>query len=209
MNNSLNRANPFWWQMPIDASVGLLAMPAPPNNLTSGLWPQDSSSSTWIPSPEPSPSVSPQGGLLGLLNRGRDQGAASSGTNGGILGSLGQPTQAWDDPWRHTGTPGTWNPSLPVPSGLLPLAPEEAMPPNSSSAQMAQPASLAQAQFQLDSGSEPVPVARKKINAAECNAMHQRDLFHCKMVGLPACYAQAYLRLVNCLDGRQIPPLNY
>jgi hypothetical protein len=70
MNNSWNRANPFWWQMPIDASVGLLSMPAPPNDLTSGLWPQDSASSTWFPFPEPSPSVLPQGGLLGLLNLG-------------------------------------------------------------------------------------------------------------------------------------------
>jgi hypothetical protein len=39
--------------------------------------------------------------------------------------------------------------------------------------------------------------------------MHQRDLFHCRMVGLSACYAQANLRWSNCLAGKQIPPLNY
>jgi hypothetical protein len=44
---------------------------------------------------------------------------------------------------------------------------------------------------------------------AECKAMHDRDLFHCRMVGLRPCYAQAYLRYSNCLEGRQIPPLNY
>ena len=68
---------------------------------------------------------------------------------------------------------------------------------------------VAQAQFQFESGSEPVPAAKKGVDVAECNAMHKRDLFHCRMVGLRSCYAQAYLRLTNCLEGRQIPPLNY
>jgi hypothetical protein len=44
---------------------------------------------------------------------------------------------------------------------------------------------------------------------AECESQLQRDLFHCRMVGVPACYEQAMLRYSNCLVGRQIPPLNY
>lgn len=43
----------------------------------------------------------------------------------------------------------------------------------------------------------------------ECWAQYQQDLFHCRMVGVPACYEQAMLRYSNCLVGRQIPPLNY
>jgi hypothetical protein len=39
--------------------------------------------------------------------------------------------------------------------------------------------------------------------------MHQRDLFHCNMVGLPTCYSQAMVRLVACEKGHPIPPLNY
>lgn len=62
---------------------------------------------------------------------------------------------------------------------------------------------------QVESGTELIPTASKKGDQAECDEMHRRDLFHCKMVGLPSCYAQAYLRYTNCLNGRQIPPLNY
>ena len=69
--------------------------------------------------------------------------------------------------------------------------------------------SFSPAQFQYENGSELTPAVRKKADQAECDHMHQQDLFHCRMVGLPACYAQAYLRYVNCLDGKQIPPLNY
>jgi hypothetical protein len=69
--------------------------------------------------------------------------------------------------------------------------------------------SFSPAQFQYENGSEPTPAVRKKIDQAECDHMHQEDLFRCRMVGLPACYAQAYLRYVNCLGGKQIPPLNY
>jgi hypothetical protein len=67
----------------------------------------------------------------------------------------------------------------------------------------------AQTQFKSEDGSEPVPAARKKINEAECLAQYNRDIFHCNMVGLPECYAQANLRYANCLSGSQIPPLNY
>ena len=37
---------------------------------------------------------------------------------------------------------------------------------------------------------------------AECEAQHARDIFQCKMVGLPACYEQAALRYANCLVWR-------
>lgn len=43
----------------------------------------------------------------------------------------------------------------------------------------------------------------------ECWAQHGRDIFHCRMVGVPACYEQAKLRYANCLVGLPIPPLNY
>ena len=69
--------------------------------------------------------------------------------------------------------------------------------------------SFSPAQFQYENGSELTPAVRKKADQAECDHMHQQDLFYCRMVGLPACYAQAYLRYVNSLDGKQIPPLNY
>jgi hypothetical protein len=57
-----------------------------------------------------------------------------------------------------------------------------------------------------------VRVAIRRISPtleAECEAQYQRDIFQCKMVGLRACYAQAMLRLSNCLTGRPVPPLNY
>ena len=50
---------------------------------------------------------------------------------------------------------------------------------------------------------------RRKIDEAECLAQYERDLFQCKMVGLPECYAQAAERYAACLAGRPIPPFNY
>ncbi len=44
---------------------------------------------------------------------------------------------------------------------------------------------------------------------AECEMQLRRDTFHCNMVGLRACYAQAMLRYANCLSGLPIPPLSY
>ncbi|MFD2181404.1 hypothetical protein [Rhodoplanes azumiensis] len=44
---------------------------------------------------------------------------------------------------------------------------------------------------------------------AECEAQYKQDVFHCRMVGLSTCYAQASLRYANCLQGLPIPPLNY
>jgi hypothetical protein len=43
----------------------------------------------------------------------------------------------------------------------------------------------------------------------ECERQYQRDIFHCKMVGLPACYASAAARYGACLAGRPLPPLSY
>lgn len=156
------------------------------------------------------------GGLFPMLNRGRNQDTASplSDTNGGLLASLGRAVgNAPRDPWTSMGDTTPWPPPTPpIPSAFpqrngrwgtnQPNWPHAAMP-------FGDLAPLAQAQFQFESGSEPVPIARKRVDEAECNAMHDRDLFHCRMVGLPACYAQAYLRFTNCLEGRQIPPLNY
>lgn len=45
--------------------------------------------------------------------------------------------------------------------------------------------------------------------AAECLSQYRRDTFHCNMVGLRSCHAQASLRYANCLSGLPIPPLNY
>jgi hypothetical protein len=44
---------------------------------------------------------------------------------------------------------------------------------------------------------------------AECEAQLIRDEFQCRMVGLRACWTQAYFRYGNCLAGLPIPPLNY
>ena len=44
---------------------------------------------------------------------------------------------------------------------------------------------------------------------AKCELQYQRDIFQCRMVGLPSCYAQAAERYAACLAGRPIPPLNY
>lgn len=57
----------------------------------------------------------------------------------------------------------------------------------------------------------PQLVARRISPAreAECEEQHDRDIFHCKMVGLRSCYQQAALRYANCLAGLDIPPLIY
>ena len=58
---------------------------------------------------------------------------------------------------------------------------------------------------------EEVRVAARVSPALEafCERQYDKDVFQCKMVGLPACYAQAALRYANCLKGLPIPPLNY
>jgi hypothetical protein len=53
------------------------------------------------------------------------------------------------------------------------------------------------------------PPRRKKVDEAECDAQYERDIFQCKMVGLPECYAQAMERYKACLAGQPIPPFNY
>jgi hypothetical protein len=58
---------------------------------------------------------------------------------------------------------------------------------------------------------ENVQIAARVSPALEafCERQYDKDVFQCKMVGLPACYAQAALRYANCLRGLPIPPLNY
>lgn len=62
------------------------------------------------------------------------------------------------------------------------------------------------------SGQKATRLAAARISPAkeaECEAQYASDKFHCQMVGLPGCYAQAMLRYANCLQGLPIPPLNY
>jgi hypothetical protein len=56
-----------------------------------------------------------------------------------------------------------------------------------------------------------INVARRISTALEARCLDQyaRDTFHCTMVGLRACHAQAALRYSNCLRELPIPPLNY
>ena len=49
--------------------------------------------------------------------------------------------------------------------------------------------------------------SRKRL--AECERQFERDIFHCNMVGLTACYSQDMVRKVACEKGHPIPPLNY
>lgn len=50
---------------------------------------------------------------------------------------------------------------------------------------------------------------RDKVREAACEEQLERDIFHCRMVGLPSCYAQAHFRYSACLRGDPIPPLSY
>lgn len=43
----------------------------------------------------------------------------------------------------------------------------------------------------------------------ECEDQLAKDTFHCNMVGLAECHAQASVRYGACRTGRYIPPLNY
>jgi len=190
VSDSWNRANPYWWQIPIDTNVGLLAN----DPLRDVPWGRGSGMVAQTPSAPQNPSISPDGGLFPILSSSRNQGAALSPfqANGGLFGSRG---------WAVGDAP-----HAPAGANVGSLARTD-QPSDQLWESVSIP--LAQAQFPFEGGSEPVPTARKSVDAAECNAMHERDLFHCRMVGLPACYAQANLRYANCLAGRQIPPLNY
>ena len=227
MNDAWNGVNPYWWQIPIVANVGLLA----DNQLSDGPWARGSGMAQ-SPAAE-GVSGLPDGGLFPILSRSRNQDAALSPfqTNAGLFGSLGWAAgDAPHDAWASTRDGRAWAPPIPPPVFPGPNGRGVASPPHwpqaatsaganvGSLASANQPSDqlwesvsipLAQAQLPFEGGSEPVPTARKSVDAAECNAMHERDLFHCRMVGLPACYAQANLRLANCLAGKQIPPLNY
>jgi hypothetical protein len=62
------------------------------------------------------------------------------------------------------------------------------------------------------SSQQATRIAARRISPAkkaECEEQYASDKFHCQMVGLPGCYAQAMLRYANCSQGLQIPPLNY
>lgn len=50
---------------------------------------------------------------------------------------------------------------------------------------------------------------RRRGVEAECKLQYDLDIFQCKMVGLPGCFAQAMERWSACMAGRPIPPLNY
>jgi hypothetical protein len=57
--------------------------------------------------------------------------------------------------------------------------------------------SFSPAQFQYENGSELTPAVRKKADQAECDHMHQQDLFHCRMVGLPEWEANPAAQLLK------------
>jgi hypothetical protein len=210
VNDSWNRVNPHWWQAPIGTKVGLLAN----NQLSDSPWARGSGIVAQSPSAPQGLSGLPDGGLLPILSSSRNQGAALSPfqANGGLFGSLGWAIgDAPHDAWTSTRDGTAWAPPSvfpePPPGANVGLFARAGQPSDRLWESILVP--LVQAQFPFESGSEPVPTARKRVDAAECNAMHERDLFHCRMVGLPACYAQANLRLANCLEGKQIPPLSY
>lgn len=55
-----------------------------------------------------------------------------------------------------------------------------------------------------------VAAARGRRNTeAFCEALYEKDLFQCRLVGISACYAQAMKRYAACLSGQPVPPLNY
>lgn len=45
----------------------------------------------------------------------------------------------------------------------------------------------------------------RRLTDEECWEQYQRDIFPCRMVGLPSCYAQAAERSSACLVGRPTP----
>jgi hypothetical protein len=139
-------------------------------------------------------------------------------SRGGILGRFAERPETWDRSTvtgPHVDTP--FNAGVGILGSLdLPTSPPTPMkrriaddPPMQSKSPISSGADLLTQLSRAPFRAEPIPTASKKGDQAECDEMHRRDLFQCKMVGLPACYAQAYLRYTNCLNGRQIPPLNY
>ncbi|MCG5234410.1 hypothetical protein [Xanthobacter oligotrophicus] len=57
-----------------------------------------------------------------------------------------------------------------------------------------------------------ISVAARRISPAveaQCWQQYEADMFHCDMVGLKSCRAQASQRYAACLRGHPIPPLNY
>ncbi|MFN3855597.1 MAG: hypothetical protein ACK4M0_14485 [Phreatobacter sp.] len=54
-----------------------------------------------------------------------------------------------------------------------------------------------------------VDIAARGRSRAYYQQQYDRDIFHCRLVALRGCYAQAMVRLVACERGDPIPPLNY
>jgi hypothetical protein len=133
----------------------------------------------------------------------------------GILGRVAEPNGTWDrSTFTGRGLATPFNTSVGILGSLTQLAddlPTGQSTPTKGQIAAPTPLNLAMhsradlltllARAQFESGSEPIPTARK-VDQAECDEMHRRDLFQCKMVGLPSCYAQAYLRYTNCLNGK-------
>lgn len=159
-------------------------------------------------------------GLLGNIGQ-------PSESSGGLLSRFDEPNDTWEQgatSWRHLmtllGGNGGIPASAPSPFGQpsfspgpfasdLAASPIPIPPGQSAQSHGDLLALLAKAQVQFESGSDPVPIARKRINEAECLRQYKQDVFQCKMVGLPQCYAQAAERYGACLAGRPIPPFNY
>ena len=55
----------------------------------------------------------------------------------------------------------------------------------------------------------PLQKTAAKVDEAKCEAQYDKGIFHCRMVGLSTCYAQAMARYAACLRGDPIPPLSY
>ena len=62
--------------------------------------------------------------------------------------------------------------------------------------------------FKVNGGAGRLTLAARRT-LAECKKQYERDLFHCKLVGLRSCYSQAAVRWIACEKGHPIPPINY
>jgi hypothetical protein len=62
--------------------------------------------------------------------------------------------------------------------------------------------------LKTNNGAGRITLAARRT-LAECKVQYDRDMFHCKLVGLKSCYAQAAVRWIACEKGHPIPPLNY
>lgn len=51
--------------------------------------------------------------------------------------------------------------------------------------------------------------SRERLTDQECDDLFDKDTFHCRMVGLRSCHAQAASRYSDCINGFTIRPLSY